>query len=137
MGKSSSSLRLTENHECISAGDCLHSLVLPRLTMQGGLAIVQRAEVCRKQYGLSSCTAMAGMQGASRQGPTHVSAPLQVAVMAGVGPAFGMSPMQSIRSGLLLAAGGEFAFVAFGGRPRRPCAVTICGRCITKAAFQR
>lgn len=38
--------------------------------------------------------------------------------MAGVGPAFGMSPMQSIRSGLLLAAGGEFAFVAFGVCPR-------------------
>jgi len=38
----------------------------------------------------------------------------KVAVLAGVGPMFGMSHMQSIRSGLLLAAGGEFAFVAFG-----------------------
>lgn len=42
---------------------------------------------------------------------------VQVAVLAGVGPMFGMSHMQSIRSGLLLAAGGEFAFVAFGQSP--------------------
>lgn len=34
--------------------------------------------------------------------------------MAAVGPMFGISRMQSIRAGMLLAAGGEFAFVAFG-----------------------
>ena len=39
---------------------------------------------------------------------------LQVGVMAAVGPLFGISRMQSIRAGMLLAAGGEFAFVAFG-----------------------
>lgn len=38
----------------------------------------------------------------------------QVAIMAGVGPGFGMSMVQSVRAGLLLASGGEFAFVAFG-----------------------
>lgn len=38
----------------------------------------------------------------------------KVAIMAGVGPGFGMSHVQSIRAGLLLASGGEFAFVAFG-----------------------
>ncbi|KAK9834871.1 hypothetical protein WJX81_005409 [Elliptochloris bilobata] len=35
-------------------------------------------------------------------------------VMAGLGPLFGLTRMQAVRSGLLLAAGGEFAFVAFG-----------------------
>lgn len=34
--------------------------------------------------------------------------------MAGLGPLFGISWVQSVRAGLLLAAGGEFAFVAFG-----------------------
>lgn len=34
--------------------------------------------------------------------------------MAAVGPMFGITRMQSIRAGMLLAAGGEFAFVAFG-----------------------
>ena len=38
----------------------------------------------------------------------------QVGVMAAVGPMFGITRMQSIRAGMLLAAGGEFAFVAFG-----------------------
>lgn len=38
----------------------------------------------------------------------------QVAVMAAVGPLFGLSRLASIRTGLLLAPGGEFAFVAFG-----------------------
>ena len=36
----------------------------------------------------------------------------QTAVMAGLGPLFGLTRMQAARSGLLLAAGGEFAFVA-------------------------
>ncbi len=40
--------------------------------------------------------------------------------MAAVGPMFGISRMQSIRAGMLLAAGGEFAFVAFGARPQQP-----------------
>ena len=35
-------------------------------------------------------------------------------MMAGLGPLFGISWVQSVRAGLLLAAGGEFAFVAFG-----------------------
>ena len=39
---------------------------------------------------------------------------LQVGVMAAVGKAFGLSILQSVRAGLLLAAGGEFAFVTFG-----------------------
>ena len=39
---------------------------------------------------------------------------MQVGVMAGVGKAFGLSILQSVRAGLLLAAGGEFAFVTFG-----------------------
>ena len=34
--------------------------------------------------------------------------------MAAVGPWFGVSQLASIRAGLLLAPGGEFAFVAFG-----------------------
>lgn len=36
----------------------------------------------------------------------------QVALMVGVGQIFGLSRVQSARAGLLLAAGGEFAFVA-------------------------
>jgi Kef-type K+ transport system membrane component KefB len=39
---------------------------------------------------------------------------LQVGVMAAVGPVFGLSRVAAARAGLLLAAGGEFAFVAFG-----------------------
>ncbi len=39
---------------------------------------------------------------------------LQVGVMAAVGKGFGLSLLQSVRAGLLLAAGGEFAFVTFG-----------------------
>ncbi|PSC73360.1 K(+) efflux antiporter chloroplastic-like [Micractinium conductrix] len=38
----------------------------------------------------------------------------KVAVMAAVGQAFGLSLVQSLRSGLLLSPGGEFAFVLFG-----------------------
>lgn len=38
----------------------------------------------------------------------------KLAVMAGLGPAFGLSRMTAVRSGLLLSPGGEFAFVAFG-----------------------
>ncbi|KAG2488128.1 hypothetical protein HYH03_013274 [Edaphochlamys debaryana] len=38
----------------------------------------------------------------------------KVAVMAAIGPLFGLPLLPSIRSGLLLAPGGEFAFVAFG-----------------------
>jgi hypothetical protein len=34
--------------------------------------------------------------------------------MAAVGPVFGLTRLAAIRSGLLLAPGGEFAFVAFG-----------------------
>ncbi len=34
--------------------------------------------------------------------------------MAAVGKGFGLSLLQSVRAGLLLAAGGEFAFVTFG-----------------------
>lgn len=34
--------------------------------------------------------------------------------MAAVGKAFGLTILQSVRAGLLLAAGGEFAFVTFG-----------------------
>ena len=39
---------------------------------------------------------------------------LQTGVMAAVGKAFGLSLLQATRAGLLLAAGGEFAFVTFG-----------------------
>ncbi|CAD7705351.1 unnamed protein product, partial [Ostreobium quekettii] len=38
----------------------------------------------------------------------------KVAIMAAVGPCFGLSRVTAIRSGLLLAAGGEFAFVTLG-----------------------
>ncbi|KFM28849.1 K(+) efflux antiporter 2, chloroplastic [Auxenochlorella protothecoides] len=38
----------------------------------------------------------------------------KVAVMAGVGQVFGLSLVQSLRAGLLLSPGGEFAFVLFG-----------------------
>lgn len=38
----------------------------------------------------------------------------KVAVMTAVGQAFGLTLVQSMRSGLLLAPGGEFAFVLFG-----------------------
>lgn len=37
---------------------------------------------------------------------------LQVAIITALGPLFGLSRIQAARSGLLLAAGGEFAFVA-------------------------
>ena len=37
---------------------------------------------------------------------------VQVAVITALGPLFGLSRIQAARSGLLLAAGGEFAFVA-------------------------
>ena len=36
----------------------------------------------------------------------------KVALMTAVGSAFGLSLLQAARAGLLLAAGGEFAFVA-------------------------
>lgn len=38
----------------------------------------------------------------------------KVAIMMAVGQAFGLSIVQSLRSGLLLSPGGEFAFVLFG-----------------------
>eukprot|EP00884_Botryococcus_braunii_P005201 jgi/Botrbrau1/14682/Bobra.0108s0039.1 len=38
----------------------------------------------------------------------------KVGVMTAVGPIFGVSRISAARAGLLLAAGGEFAFVAFG-----------------------
>jgi len=38
----------------------------------------------------------------------------KLAVMMAAGQAFGLSRLASLRSGLLLASGGEFAFVAFG-----------------------
>jgi Kef-type K+ transport system membrane component KefB len=38
----------------------------------------------------------------------------KVAIMTVVGQAFGLSMVQSLRAGLLLAPGGEFAFVLFG-----------------------
>eukprot|EP00873_Tetraselmis_striata_P045483 jgi/Tetstr1/465747/TSEL_010372.t1 len=38
----------------------------------------------------------------------------KTAVLAAVGPMFGMSRIASIRTGFMLAPGGEFAFVAFG-----------------------
>ena len=37
---------------------------------------------------------------------------MQVAIITALGPLFGLSRVQAARSGLLLAAGGEFAFVA-------------------------
>lgn len=44
--------------------------------------------------------------------------------MAGLGPLFGLTRMQAVRSGLLLAAGGEFAFVALCAFASRACAVS-------------
>lgn len=38
----------------------------------------------------------------------------KVAILAAVGPLFGLTQLTAIRAGMLLAAGGEFAFVAFG-----------------------
>ena len=38
----------------------------------------------------------------------------KLAVMTAVGQAFGLTLVQSLRAGLLLAPGGEFAFVLFG-----------------------
>lgn len=38
----------------------------------------------------------------------------KVGVMAAIGKPFGLTILQSVRAGLLLAAGGEFAFVTFG-----------------------
>ncbi|CAG9467628.1 unnamed protein product [Pedinophyceae sp. YPF-701] len=38
----------------------------------------------------------------------------KVAIMAAVGPIFGLKPLTSARAGLFLAPGGEFAFVALG-----------------------
>ena len=50
----------------------------------------------------------------------------QTAVMAGLGPLFGLTRMQAVRSGLLLAAGGEFAFVALCAPTSRTCSVLVC-----------
>ena len=49
----------------------------------------------------------------------------QTAVMAGLGPLFGLTRMQAVRSGLLLAAGGEFAFVALCALAARTCSVLV------------
>jgi len=38
----------------------------------------------------------------------------KLAVMAAIGPMFGLTKLSAIRAGLLIAPGGEFAFVAFG-----------------------
>ncbi|CAI7742561.1 unnamed protein product [Closterium sp. NIES-54] len=38
----------------------------------------------------------------------------KTALLAGMGRLFGLSPVAAVRTGLLLAPGGEFAFVAFG-----------------------
>eukprot|EP00798_Chlamydomonas_sp_ICE-L_P016263 gene16263-22441_t len=38
----------------------------------------------------------------------------KLAIMAAIGPLFGMSKLAAVRAGLLIAPGGEFAFVAFG-----------------------
>jgi Kef-type K+ transport system membrane component KefB len=38
----------------------------------------------------------------------------KTAIMAALGPLFGLSTVTAVRAGLLLASGGEFAFVAFG-----------------------
>jgi len=38
----------------------------------------------------------------------------KVAVMAAISPLFGISRLTALRSGLMLAPGGEFTFVAFG-----------------------
>eukprot|EP00891_Asterochloris_glomerata_P009258 jgi/Astpho2/9258/Aster-06836 len=46
--------------------------------------------------------------------PYLLSACVQTAVMTALGHAFGLSHLQAARAGLLLAAGGEFAFVTFG-----------------------
>jgi Kef-type K+ transport system membrane component KefB len=51
----------------------------------------------------------------------------KVAVMMACGPMFGLSQLASTRAGLLLAPGGEFAFVAFGESVARgvlPAALT-------------
>ena len=47
-----------------------------------------------------------------RQLPLMMPLLAQVAVITALGPLFGLSRIQAARSGLLLAAGGEFAFVA-------------------------
>ena len=44
--------------------------------------------------------------------PLMMQSLIQVAVITALGPLFGLSRIQAARSGLLLAAGGEFAFVA-------------------------
>ena len=44
--------------------------------------------------------------------PLMMQSLMQVAVITALGPLFGLSRIQAARSGLLLAAGGEFAFVA-------------------------
>ncbi len=51
---------------------------------------------------------------------------LQVAVVAGLGTLFGITWVQSVRAGLLLAAGGEFAFVAFGALCLPSCTRYCC-----------
>ena len=58
----------------------------------------------------SSCAA--GLVASCRTPSWGFAAPAQVAVMTAVGPLFGLSRIQALRAGLLLAAGGEFAFVA-------------------------
>ena len=51
----------------------------------------------------------------------------QTAVMVGLGPLFGLTRMQAVRSGLLLAAGGEFAFVALCAFASTACSVSMRG----------
>lgn len=52
----------------------------------------------------------------------------KVALMVAVGQAFGLSRVQSARAGLLLAAGGEFAFVAL-------CVPLLCSPFVSPGTF--
>ena len=57
--------------------------------------------------------------------------------MGAVGPLFGLSRIQSVRAGLLLAAGGEFAFVALcapapcHNEPTQSLSVLLCCHILT------
>ena len=57
---------------------------------------------------------------------------MQTAVMTAIGPLFGLSWVQAARAGLLLAAGGEFAFVALCAPPAAAasCCASLSKQCV-------
>ena len=78
-----------------------------RTVLAGIAGLLLGKVLCLPESGnaLPGCCVVLALQGG-------VLPDAQVAVMTALGPLFGLSRIQALRAGLLLAAGGEFAFVA-------------------------